>query len=289
MDWDDGARMRDLFRVLRKMDLPKSKAKKAEFFFKGFPEDVRFKSHSVPDSMERAKGTLYETWFNALKLSPYYQEICETNEYPSEEAEKTFHLFGDLRNTTFEKWWIATGYGIFAEKKPFNKVSVSNERDATGEDIPVLRLEIPLNVSPKTLRSQFENLLELHHPHYKDFDRWAASTAEVKLTSRKFTSVSLNLCLEVYKNFLAREKLGEVRLYEIGEELRINPKLNVVHSDKPVEIADKHLKMSSSVSEYLEKAKNLVAHATEGRFPCAENHPWIERQKRSPRKSKYND
>jgi hypothetical protein len=286
---DDGARMSDLFRVLKKMDLPKSKAKKVEFFFKGFPEDVRFKSHTVPESMERAKGTLYETWFNALKLSPYYQLICETHEYPSEEAEKTFHLFGDVRNTTFEKWWITTGYGIFAEKKPFNRVGVSNEKNDVGEDVPILRLEIPLNVSPKTLRNQFNELLEIYHPHYQDFDRWQASTAEVKLQSRKFTSASLDLCLDVYAKYVAKANKSEVLLYEIGEELRINPKLNVVRTDRPSEVAEKHIKMSSSVSEYLEKAKNLVAHATEGRFPCADNHRWVERQKRGGRKSKYSD
>ena len=62
------------------MDLPKSRKNKGQvaLFFKGFPEDVRFKSHTIPESLDRAKGTLYETWFNALQLSPYYQAICET-------------------------------------------------------------------------------------------------------------------------------------------------------------------------------------------------------------------
>lgn len=283
------------------MELPKSAAKapvrkavkpkagQAQLFFKGFPEDVRFKSYSIPESLERAKGTLYETWFNALQLSTYYQTICETKEFPSEEAKRTFELFGDLRNTSFDTWWIEVGYGIFAEKKPFNKVSVNNERDSFGEDVKILRLEIPLNVSPKTLRAQFDNLLELHHPHYKDFDRWHASTAPVRMESRKLTSVSLNICLDVYRAFIEKSKQGDVQLYEIGEELKINPKYAVKHSDRPAEIAEKHIKMSSAVSEYFEKAKNLVAHATEGRFPCTDNHHWIERQTRAPRKSRYGD
>lgn len=282
-----------------KMELPKSAAKaqhkrtskpkpgQAQLFFKGLPEDVRFKSYSIPESLERAKGTLYETWFNALQLSHYYQAICETNEFPSDEAKRTFELFGDLRNVVFDTWWIEVGYGIFAEKRPFNKVAVNNQRDGFGEDVKVLHLEIPLNVSPKTLRAQFDNLLELHHPHYKDFDRWQASTAPVRMESRKLTSVSLNICLDVYRLFLEKSKQGEAQLYEIGEELKINPKYAVKHSDRPVEVAEKHIKMSSAVSEYLEKAKNLVAHATEGRFPCTDNHPWIERQTRSPRKSRY--
>lgn len=281
-----------------KMELPKNhpkapikrakpKAGQAQLLFKGLPEDVRFKSHSIPESMERAKGTLYETWFNALQLSPYYQRICETNEFPSEQAEKTFHLFGDLRKTTFEQWWVATGYGIFAEKKPFNKVSISNEMDAAGEDVPILRLEIPLNVSPKTLRNQFNDLLELHHPHYKDFDRWKASTADARFENKKLTSASLDLCLDVYRAYLDMKGDEELGLYELGVKLKINPKLVVVYRDQPKEIADKHVKMASAVSEYLEKAKNLVAYATEGVFPCVENHHWIERKKR--RTSKFDE
>ena len=268
---------------------PKPKAGQAQLFFKGLPEDVRFKSHTIPESLERAKGTLYETWFNALQLSPHYQLLCETKEFPSDEAKRTFELFGDLRNVTFDTWWIEVGYGIFAEKKPFNKVSINNQTDIFGEDVKVLHLEIPLNVSPKTLRAQFDNLLELHHPHYKDFDRWQASTAPVRMESRKLTSVSLNICLDVYRLFLEKSKQGEALLYEIGEELRINPKLNVIHSDRAIEVNEKRIKMSSAVSEYLEKAKNLTAHATEGRFPCTDNHPWIERQTRSARKSRYGD
>jgi len=36
-------------------DLPK-----LGFFFKGFPEDVRFRRHTVPEALEIAKGTMYE-------------------------------------------------------------------------------------------------------------------------------------------------------------------------------------------------------------------------------------
>lgn len=264
----------------------KPKAGQAQLFFKGFPEDVRFKSHTIPESVERAKGTLYETWFNALQLSPYYQRISETNEFPSDLAEKTFRLFGDLRNTSFEKWWVATGYGIFAEKKPFNKVSVSNEQDEAGETVPILRLEIPLNVSPKTLRNQFDDLLELHHPHYKDFDRWKASTAEVRFENKKLTSASLNLYLDVYRAYLEIKDDDELGLYDLGVKLKINPKLVIVHRDQPKEVADKRIRMANAVSEYIEKAKNLVAYATEGIFPCVENHHWIERKSR---KSKYGE
>ncbi len=144
-------------------------------------------------------------------------------------------------------------------------------------------------IAIQTLRAQFDNLLELHHPHYKDFDRWRASTAPVRMESRKLTSVSLNICLDVYRLFIEKSKESDVQLYDIGEQLKINPKYQTKFSDRPAEVAEKHIKMSSAVSEYLEKAKNLVAHATEGRFPCTDNHHWIERQSRAPRKSRYDD
>ncbi len=76
-------------------------------------------------------------------------------------------------------------------------------------------------------------------------------------------------------------KDGAINLYEVGEAMRLNPRLVVKHVDLNSDVREKHLKMSLLVSEYLEKAKNLIAHASEGIFPCTENHDWIERSTRA--------
>ena len=56
----------------------------------------------------------------------------------------------------------------------------------------------------------------------------------------------------------------------------------VKHGDFPTDILDKHEQMSLVVSEYLGKAKNLIAYASaEGWFPCADNHEWVERNTRA--------
>jgi hypothetical protein len=144
----------------------------------------------------------------------------------------------------------------------------------------VLKIEIPLNVSPKTLRDQFNDLLELHHPEFKNFNRWKASTAILPLENRKLTSASLNLCLTVYKAYLESQDQADNGLYEIGVALKLNPKLVINSKDQPNDIADKKLRMGGIVSEHLEKAKNLVAHATECIFPCVEDHHWVERKTR---------
>jgi hypothetical protein len=76
--------------------------------------------------------------------------------------------------------------------------------------------------------------------------------------------------------------VNEVHLYEIGEKLKLHPKHLVKRGDLHNDIIEKHQLMSLVVSEYLGKAKNLIAHASaEGWFPCADNHNWVERSTRA--------
>jgi hypothetical protein len=263
-----------------------SQVPKPKFFFKGFPEDVRFRGHSVPESLEIARGTLYEAWFRALKMSPYLEQGWSSGQWLSPQAQQTAELFGDLRGEEFDSWWLARGFTLFAETRAFRRVSLisSPTHAASAQAGAVLTIEVPLDVSPATLKSQFDELLKQHHPHYRDFDRWGASSARVRMENRKLTSVSINMFLQVYEAWRQRGGPQQpVRLYEIGEALRLNSKFSVTAADTPYEASDKHRKMSLTVSEYLEKAKNLVAHASEGRFPCTEDHEWIERKSRSRR------
>lgn len=257
-------------------DLPK-----LAFFFKGFPEDVRFRRHTVPESLEIAKGTLYEAWYRAVLLSPYMTESIDSNVWRSQSQQDTFKRFGDLRDTTFESWWVERGYELFMEKADFKKIGV---RESSAQEVKekTLILEIPLTVSPSTLKLQFDELLRKHHDHYKKFDRWQHSSATGKLQSSKLTSASINLYLDVYQQWqVMQAKDVGVNLYEVGEAMALNPRLVVKHNDYNSDIREKHLKMSLMVSEYLEKAKNLIAHASEGIFPCTENHDWIERSTRA--------
>lgn len=255
---------------------------KPTFFFKGFPEDVRFRSHTVPESLEIAQGTLYEAWFKALQLSPYYTQGTETGQWPSDLARNTFRTFGELRSTQFAQWWIEKGYRLFAEQHAFPQIVVANSTDDLGNINAVITLAIPLTISPATLRRQFDALLRVQHPYYKDFDRWKASSAPVRLENRKLTSVSINLYLKVYEAWINKRAINKnVHLFEIGDELKLSPKDSALKTDPPRMASSKRVKMSLLVSEYLEKAKNLVAHATEGRFPCVEEHHWIERKRRN--------
>lgn len=253
---------------------------------KAFPKPFRIDGVTVSRSLELAKKSLYEAWFNALVLSPFYQDAIKTNTFLSPGVKRTYDLFGNLNGITFEKWWSNGGYRIFKEIKPFNRVSVGKKYNQCGENIPVLLLEIPLDVSPQLLREQIEKLLKEHHPNYKKYDRWKTSTAKAKLKATRLTFQSIDICLRVYKKYLEMQKKGDVPLYKIGEDLKLNPKLNVLPTDLKAIASMKKIKMSNAVSEYLEKAKNLIAHATECNFPVTTDHPWYQKKKRA-KKSKY--
>jgi hypothetical protein len=250
---------------------------KLQFFFKGFPEDVRFRRHTVPESLEYARGTLYETWYRCIKISPYISDLNQLGKLRSDSLFHTNELFGDLQNTTFDTWWVDRGYVLFTENADLRRVFIRN----TSHDLAIfpdtLTMVIPLTVSPATLKKQFDNLLRAHHPEYQRFDRWQHSTARKPLLASRLTSVSLNIYISVYEKWLQDTTVPQ---YQIGQEMGLNPRYETSPRDTPNEVREKHLQMSLTVSEYLGKAKNLVAHASEGIFPCIDNHPWVERTTR---------
>jgi len=261
---------------------------KLGFFFKGFPADVRFRRHSVPESLELVRGTLYEAWYRAVKNSPYMAQAIDEDVWRSKEQRNNFTNFGDLRGTTFDEWWVQVGYEIFKEPDGFKRIGIK-ESSQTNDD-QTLTIEVPLTVSPATLKAQFDQLLKDKHPHYVQFDRWKFSEAQLKMRSSKLTSQSLNLYLDVYECWTALKSQNPItHLYEVGEQMKLNPRYTVNRNDFPEEVKEKHLQMSLTVTEYLGKAKNLIAYASEGIFPCTEDHEWIERTERAANWRKRTD
>ena len=59
----------------------------------------------------------------------------------------------------------------------------------------------------------------------------------------------------------------KTKLWQIGEQLRLNPKAMPKFGDFPIDIADKHKAMGQTVSSYLKKGQSLVNNASNGIFP----------------------
>jgi hypothetical protein len=59
----------------------------------------------------------------------------------------------------------------------------------------------------------------------------------------------------------------ETCLWQIGEQLKLNPKAMTKCGDYPSEVSDKHKAMGQTMSNYLRKGRGLVDNACRGVFP----------------------
>jgi hypothetical protein len=60
-------------------------------------------------------GTYLELWWRCLKCSKEFTQSCRTGVFASEDAYKTFCMFGDLEDLTFQDWWLIKGHKFFSE------------------------------------------------------------------------------------------------------------------------------------------------------------------------------
>ncbi len=177
------------------------------FHYKGLSAEDRQLPQDPQRSAVLAKGTLYEAWFDTLQTSPWYSDISKTGTFPNKQAEENWKQFGDLTGLTFGKWWIQTGFRIFSEEVAYKAVAVTELQHEVSFDKadklpPTLRLEIPLNLSPKMLEEQFKKILRAHENYQNEFDRWDYSTAAVhQQKETRMTYGSIKRWLDLYKDW----------------------------------------------------------------------------------------
>jgi len=260
----------------------------------GSPDEY-YRPLSLKESLERAKGSLYESWFELLKNSPWYRAMwgghpefpdrgqTEANEFSSAVSVK--NSFGDLRNIKFDDWWNQTGHQIFAEDVgyvPMQVLSIQyNHRKRKTKEIrdgkvPAhsMTVEIPLNLSVTTLRKQFDMLLKQQEQFQQRFNRWQHSTAEVHpYRDADMSFQDFKVLVECYKHWehvvykqrrksysyfdLYTDKLAELRSVN-GVEERFSSELS------PSELYE----VQAGIAERtLADAINLMANATVMKFP----------------------
>ena len=251
-----------------------------ELYYKGLSIEDRLYGQTPENSAKKAKGTLYEAWFDVLQTSPWYRGIAETGEFPSLESQETWSHFGDLKDKSFSKWWLDTGYRIFAERVPYQPIQVSElsfkvTPNKNDDAPPVLTIEIPLNLSPAALREQFMKILEKQESYQSEFKRWEHSTAPVhQYRETKLNYATIQKWINVYREYEKRKDSEEFKLYNFAKELDLHPTLFRGLIKKGEVPEDLRVDAANVASDFLKSAKNLMANATEGRFPCTDSHPW---------------
>ena len=251
-----------------------------DFYYKGLGPEERIFAQTPEAAAAKAKGTLYEAWFDVLQTSPWYNKICETRDFPSNKAREAWEHFGDLRGTTFSKWWLETGYKIFAEVVPYQpmqiadlKIEVKKSKDLKKP--PVLKIEVPLNLSPAALKDQFNEILKAHKLYTDEFDRWDFSTADVhQERETKLTYATIKKWTQVYKAYEIQKDKKDFKLYNFSRDLELHPKL-FINIRKRVDVPeDLRTEAANVASDILKKAMFLMANATEMSFPNTAPHEW---------------
>ena len=260
------------------------------FFLKGLSPEDRLFPQTLESSSKLAKGTLYESWFDTLKASPWYEKVSQTLEFPSEVSQRTWELFGDLRDIEFSAWWQRTGYQIFSEQVPYQAIQVlyKDQPELTfklnqpANKLPTLKIEVPLNLAPKALKAQFDEILERYSEYYREKDdRWDHSTAPAhQYRESKLTYQTIKKWLDVYKAYQQQSAKPGFKLYNFAYKMDLHPTL-FKGLRKNVDVPeDLRIQAANIASDILKSANFLMANATEMKFPCTDPHPWAVSEKR---------
>ena len=211
-------------------------------------------------------GTYLELWWRCLKCSKEFTQSCRTGIFTSRGAYTTFCMFGPVENMTFQDWWMSKGHEYFSESITTLQVTLYVKRKQIDA------FEITVNAF-QDVSSQLAG---------KEFGFWldqicllnarAGLLSEAPLSwpifhSRiSYDAIALLLSImEIHEQII--RNAPETKLWQIGEQLRLNPKAIPKFGDFPIDVADKHKAMGQTVSNYLRKASCLVKNAGIGIFP----------------------
>jgi hypothetical protein len=180
---------------------------------------------------------------------------------------KVFLQAGDLLNNDFRKWWRTTGANLFVESKRPLKLRRVNETE-TQELYPAgksMLVEVPLNVTTRTLVRQFRELLAKTHGDQR-VDVLAHSTAQWKLFTKRYNQQALE---NQYWVLIYRLLYPNIAAWRIGDRLQLSPgvKLRNINTQRWTDKNNPVTRMQSVVGRYIYKAQRAVANGEIGSFP----------------------
>jgi hypothetical protein len=229
-------------------------------------EPSRLRPASGDRGCELACSGYLGAWFEALKLSPHYVQMCRTGMFMSDASFKTYELFGALEDLSFEQWWALTGVGKLGcgclELEPGLEVGYQSSCDEFKISV---RNFSPKNVACLTFHdiaavidSSSCKLLSMNPMTWPFF-------------KSRISAYSINKSLSVVKACQSVGKRDKVKMWEIGEQLNLKKSATCTKEDWRIDVADKHIQMGKLVSAENRRGMNLSFHASQGIFPCATN------------------
>lgn len=245
-----------------------------QLVFKGMR---RFRYRRDELLLNDAERSPYFWWWSYLRLSKDYWWVCQRKGVADDpRLREMYRDFGKVYEMTFEQWWDKRGISLFSEQLALPSVRQLNANDlqlSRGIDQHLL-LEIPLNLTEKTIISQVRKLIRLHP------DREVQRTSTAKRKLAKMVGIRQDVIESAYAvwrlYYLSRDgrtvdKVGQVTgtksLYQIGKELRLVRTCMPQPTDDKERAAKRVNGMKVAVSRMLARANNLIENAAIGTFP----------------------
>jgi hypothetical protein len=245
-----------------------------ELIFKGMRQ-LRYKRQD--DMLKDAIRSPYYWWWAFLRLSKDYWWVCQRRGAVGDLRLKGMYRdFGNVYELTFEEWFLRRGKNLLSEELALpavRKLSPTN-LELSRPSGRHLILEIPLNMTEKSIISQIRKQLR-NHPD-REVER--ISTAKRKLA--KLIGIRQDVIESAYAvwklHYESRdgrvvEKIGQAHgtksLYQIGKELRLVRSCLPVSTDNQERAAKRVNGMKVAVSRMLARANNLIENAAVGVFP----------------------
>jgi hypothetical protein len=211
-------------------------------------------------------GTYLELWWRCLKCSKEFTQSCRTGIFTSQGAYRTYLMFGDLENLSFQDWWISKGHEFFSDSITTLQVTLYVKRkNSEAFEITVDALQ---DVSSQLAGKEFGFWLDqINLLNKRDGLLSEAPLSWPIFRSRITYDVISQLLdmMEIHDQII--RNAPNTYLWQIGEQLRLNPQAMPKSGDFKIDIADKHKAMGQMVSSYLKKGKGLVDNAYNGIFP----------------------
>lgn len=219
----------------------------------------------------------YYWWWAYLRLSKDYWWVCERKGVADDERLRRMYTdFGKVYDMTFEQWWTKRGADLFSEQVALPRV---RQIDHANMELsrPLERhllLEIPLNLTEKTIISDVRKLIRQHPA--REVER--ISSARRKLA--KLIGIRQDVIESAYavwqlhhesRDGRTVEKIGQAHgtksLYQIGKELRLVRSCMPQPTDDKTRAAKRVNGMKVATSRMLSRANHLIDNVAAGIFP----------------------
>jgi len=211
-------------------------------------------------------GTYLELWWRCLRCSKEFTQSCRTGTFTSKGAYTTYCMFGTLEDMTFRDWWMTKGHEYFSESITTLQVTLYVRRKSG--DAFEITVDAFQDVSSQLAGKEFGFWLDqicLLNAREGLLSKAPLSWPIFRSRITYDTISQLLSIMEIHDQII--RNAPKTKLWQIGEQLRLNPQAMPKSGDFPVDIADKHKAMGQTVSSYLRKGLKLVSNASNGIFP----------------------